>query len=170
MNTAVTTKFCPWENRNMRCTSIFRAVFMVACLAACGGESSTSSRDTQQTAARRQHTPPSTTAPQVRSSAAPPGEVFKVGGDVTAPQIIKRVEIEIPDHLREIRRQGAIIILEGVVTTRGDVRDLRVIRGENDPLTPYILKAVREWRFRPAEKQGEPVAALYTISVNIHTR
>ena len=149
---------------------VLGAVFIGALLGACGRESQTSSNEATRTSANRQRHARSTKTSQVSASDVASTQVFQVGGDITAPQILKRVRIQVPDHLREVRRSGTVILLEGVVTTRGDVRDLRVIRGENDPLVPYVLKAVCEWRFKPAEKHGKPVAAIYPISVKIETR
>ena len=63
-----------------------------------------------------------------------------------------------------------MIVLEGVVTKKGTVRDLKIIKGENDPMTPNVVAAVKQWRFRPATLHGEPVDVIYNVSSFIHVR
>jgi periplasmic protein TonB len=70
---------------------------------------------------------------------------------------------------RRIRRAGSIV-LEGVVTTNGEFRDVRIVRGEDDPLAVYFVDAAKQWRFRPALKNGQPVEVIYNISMNIDVR
>ena len=91
---------------------------------------------------------------------------LRVGGDVLAPVAIKRVSPEIPKGTRA----GGIIILEGVVTVKGDLREIRVIRGAADPLTPRVVAALKQWKFRPATKNGKPVEVYYTMTAHPHPR
>ena len=88
-----------------------------------------------------------------------------VGGGVTAPEILNRVEIRYPDALREKRRQAALIVVEGVVTARGEVRELHAIRGANDPLTSYIIVAIDQWKFKPAMREGHPVSVEVLVGI-----
>jgi protein TonB len=79
---------------------------------------------------------------------------------------IKRVQPAIPARARA----GGVIAVEGVITTTGAFRDLRVIRGAANPLAPYVLDALKQWKFRPATEDGRPVAVVYAISVDVDVR
>jgi protein TonB len=81
--------------------------------------------------------------------------------------VISRVE---PEYPRGARRVAGAIVLQGVVTRTGGVRDLRVIQGADDPMTASVLAAVRQWRFRPATRHGEPVDVIYNVTTRIHVR
>ena len=82
-----------------------------------------------------------------------------MGGDVKAPLLLKKVE---PEYPRGAVRAGGVIVLEGVVTRTGRMRDLRVLKGANDPMAPRVVAAVQQWEFRPATRNGKPVDVIYT--------
>jgi TonB family protein len=92
---------------------------------------------------------------------------LRVGGDVQPPILIKKVE---PQYSSGVRRQAGRIILEGIVTKEGDIRDLRVIRGAADPMSAAVVTAVRQWKFRPATRNGKPVDVIYNVATYIHVR
>ena len=101
---------------------------------------------------------------------APNRGPLRVGGDVKAPIVIKRVEPTYPESLKRQIRQPGMIALEGVITKEGKVRDLRIIRGSDDALAPYVLAAVEQWEFSPATRNGDPVDVIYDVSTYIHVR
>jgi TonB family protein len=103
-------------------------------------------------------------------SRPPASAPLRISSDIVAPVVIKRVEPRLPGvETRRIRRAGSIV-LEGVVTTDGQFRNVRIVRGEDDPLAGYVLEAVKQWRFRPALKDGQPVEVIYNVSANIDVR
>ena len=55
-----------------------------------------------------------------------------------------------------------------VVGTDGIPRDLKIARPLGLGLDDKALEAVRQWRFSPATKDGEPVAVLINAEVNFH--
>jgi TonB family protein len=92
------------------------------------------------------------------------GGVFRVGGGVSAPQLIYRVEPEYTEAARKAKYQGTVILL-AVVDSDGKVRDLRVARALGLGLDEKALEAVRQWRFKPGLKDGRPVAVAASIEV-----
>lgn len=92
---------------------------------------------------------------------------FRVGGDVLPPVLINKVE---PEYPRGTRSVAGAIVLEGVVTKTGAVQDLRVIKGADDPMTASVVAAVRQWKFRPATRRGEPVDVIYNVTTHIHVK
>lgn len=43
--------------------------------------------------------------------------------------------------------------------------DVKVLRGAPFGMTEAAVEAVRGWRFRPATREGEPVAVYYQLTV-----
>jgi TonB family protein len=105
-------------------------------------------RTSPQTGTGRSQT---TSRESTHSSPAPFAQApFRVGGDVTAPVLIKRVEPEYHSG----RRAAGVIVLEAVVTKTGTVRDIRIVSGADDPMASRVVSAVKRWEFRPATKDG----------------
>jgi periplasmic protein TonB len=94
----------------------------------------------------------------------------RISAGIVAPVVIHRVEPHFPEAERKNYRRSGTVLFEGVVGKDGRFRDVKIIRGENDPLAPHMLEAVRQWQFRPALKDGRPVDVIYNLSANIHVR
>jgi TonB family protein len=58
-----------------------------------------------------------------------------------------------------------MVILEAVITTAGDVREIRVLRSANPLLDEAAVRAVRRWRYRPATLNGRAVPVYLTVTV-----
>jgi len=58
------------------------------------------------------------------------------------------------------------LLLQVIVETDGRLRDVRVVRSLGFGLDEKALEAVRQWRFDPARKNGQPVAVVVNIEVN----
>ena len=95
---------------------------------------------------------------------------LRIGPGIVAPVVVKRVDARLPKAELKKHRRGGRLLFEGVVTTDGQFKDVRIIQGENDPLAPAFLEAIRQWKFRPALKDGRPVDVFYNVSANIHVR
>lgn len=102
-----------------------------------------------------------------QSDAAPPAdeEPLRVGGDVLAPVRIAGDPPQYPDAAREARLQG-IVILEIVIDRNGEVTNTRVLKGLPMGLDAAAVEAVRTWRFRPATRDGKPVAIYFIVPVS----
>jgi TonB family protein len=117
------------------------------------------------------HVPPSISSAGVRGArvlpdAEPlPEGVFRVGEDVKAPVVISRVEPLYPEVARKARIAG-IVILETIIDTNGNVREARVLKPLPFGLDQAALDAVRQWKFRPGTRHGEPVDVLFNLTIN----
>ncbi len=78
--------------------------------------------------------------------------------------MIYRVEPEYTEAARKAKYQGTVV-LYAVVGPDGKVRDLRVVRALGLGLDEKALDAVRQWKFRPGLKDGQPVAVAASIEV-----
>ena len=92
------------------------------------------------------------------------GGVFRVGGGVSAPQLVYRVEPEYTEAARKAKYQGTVV-LYAVVDSDGKVRDLRVIHALGLGLDEKALDAVKQWKFRPGMKDGRAVSVAASIEV-----
>jgi protein TonB len=97
------------------------------------------------------------------------GDAFSVGGDVSAPTIVYRVEPEYSEEARKVRYQGTVL-LAAIVKRDGTVDVTRVIRMLGFGLDQNAIQALKQWRFRPAMKDGMPVDVTLNIEVRFNLR
>lgn len=93
------------------------------------------------------------------------GGVYRVGGGVSAPIAIYKIEPEYSEEARKAKFQGTVI-LSIVVDESGMPRNLKIVRPLGLGLDEKAIEAVSKWRFKPAMKDGRPVAVLATVEVN----
>lgn len=84
---------------------------------------------------------------------------------VTAPVRLKKVEATIPESLKGKVIKGGVIVLEVVITPKGHVTDVKVLRSLQTLLDQAAVTAVRQWKYRPALKKGKPVARHWMTSI-----
>jgi TonB family protein len=93
------------------------------------------------------------------------GGVFRVGGDVSAPVLIYKVEPEYSEEARKAKYQGTVVVLVEV-DPNGRVRNPRIVHSIGLGLDEMALEAIKQWKFRPGYKNGEAVTVAATIEVN----
>ncbi len=93
------------------------------------------------------------------------GGVFRVGGGVSAPVVLYKVDPEYSEEARKAKYSGTVV-LQLVVDSSGRARDIRVVRSLGLGLDEKAIEAVNKWKFRPGVKNGQPVAVQATIEVN----
>ncbi|HEY1251371.1 MAG TPA: TonB family protein [Thermoanaerobaculia bacterium] len=91
-------------------------------------------------------------------------EILQPGGDVRAPVLLERVEPDYPEAARRAHLEG-VVILEAVITTAGDVQEVRVLKAVNPLLDEAAVRAVRRWRYRAATLNGRAVPVYLTVTV-----
>ena len=72
----------------------------------------------------------------------------------TAPQPLETVRPEFPR--KHWKKKLALVELEGSITAGGDVKDARVLSGDQ-AIADLALAAVRTWKYSPARANGTPV-------------
>ena len=93
------------------------------------------------------------------------GGAYRIGGGVSSPSILYKVEPEYSEEARKAKFQGTVVI-QLVVDEKGNPRDMKVIRPLGLGLDQKAIEAVEKWRFRPGQKDGKSVAVFATIEVN----
>jgi periplasmic protein TonB len=93
------------------------------------------------------------------------GGAYKIGGGVSAPSILFKVEPEYSEEARKAKFQGTVVLFV-VVDEHGNPRDIRVIRPLGLGLDQKAVEAVEKWKFNPGKKDGKPVPVQAQIEVN----
>ncbi len=93
------------------------------------------------------------------------GGVYRVGGGVSAPAILFKVEPEYSEEARKAKFQGTVV-LSIVIDEQGLPRSFRVIKPLGLGLDEKAIEAVQKWRFKPGRKGDQAVAVQATIEVN----
>ena len=94
-----------------------------------------------------------------------PANVFKVGNGVTAPKLLHKVEPSYTEDARAAKYQGTCVLWL-IVGPDGKPRDVKVARSLGMGLDQKAIDAVRQWKFEPAMKDGQPVAVQINVEVN----
>ena len=105
----------------------------------------------------------------------PPSTPTSVESDRTltsTPRLVHKTAPRYPSRIEKDQRVDAEVTVEVLVGSDGSVESAEVLGGA--PPAPWLedaaLRAVRHWRYRPAEDQGRPVAAVVVETVRFSTR
>jgi TonB family protein len=93
------------------------------------------------------------------------GGVFRVGGGVSAPQLLYKVEPQYSEEARKAKFQGTVTLYIEV-DPNGHATNIRVVQSLGLGLDEKAEEAVKQWKFRPGYKDGKPVTVAATIQVN----
>lgn len=107
--------------------------------------------------------PPPPPPPPMRRVAEQP-KVVRLGGNVLASKLVRRIAPQYPTLARNMRVSGTVK-LHAVIARDGTVKDLRALSG-HPLLVPAAISAVREWLYTPTLLNGEPVEVSAPIDVH----
>ncbi len=93
------------------------------------------------------------------------GGAFKIGGGVSQPVLVSKVEPEYSEEARKAKWQGTVE-LQIVVDEHGNPKEMRVTRALGLGLDQKAMEAVAKWRFKPGTKDGKAVPVIATVQVN----
>ncbi|MFQ5927188.1 MAG: energy transducer TonB [Terriglobia bacterium] len=95
------------------------------------------------------------------------GGVFRIGGNVSAPICLFCPDPEYSEEARKAKWQG-IVVLWVVVGADGRVvpESIRIVKALGMGLDEQAVRAVQQWRFKPSERFGKPVAVQMQVEVN----
>jgi TonB family protein len=93
------------------------------------------------------------------------GGVYSVGGGVTQPAVLYKVDPEYSEEARKAKYSGTVVLYIEV-DTNGMARNVRVVKGIGLGLDEKAIEAVTKWKFRPGMKDGRPVIVRAQIEVN----
>jgi TonB family protein len=94
------------------------------------------------------------------------GGVYRPGGTVSTPRLIKEVKPQYTAEALRTRLQGTVV-LEVIIARDGSTSHIRVVRSlDRAGLDDAAVAAVAQWTFEPGRVAGDPVAVLVTIIVD----
>jgi protein TonB len=93
------------------------------------------------------------------------GGAYRVGGGVSAPKVVYDPDPEYSEEARKAKYQGTVVLWL-VVAPDGHPQQIRVQRSLGMGLDEKAMEAVRQWRFEPAKKDGQPVPVMINVEVN----
>jgi protein TonB len=93
------------------------------------------------------------------------GGLRKIGGGVSQPEVIYKVDPEFSEEARKAKFMG-IVLVNLIVDQNGLPQNVHVLRGVGMGLDERAVEAVRQYRFKPAREAGKPVAVELNIEVN----
>ena len=73
---------------------------------------------------------------------------------------LEHLEVPDPEYSEQARRRGTqgTIVLAVAINKKGGIYKVKVIRRLDPDLDRNAVDAVKQWRFAPAEKNGEAVS------------
>jgi TonB family protein len=93
------------------------------------------------------------------------GGAFRVGGGVSQPQVLHKVDPEYSEEARKAKYSGTVL-LSLVVDVDGKAKQIRVTKGVGLGLDEKAVEAVQKWTFVPGKKNGQAVPVYATVEVN----
>lgn len=94
----------------------------------------------------------------------PPDGPIRVGGEVDRPIKVHAPQPRYTEIARKARVQGRVI-MEAIIDRHGNVTNVTVLKGLPMGLSEESVKAVKQWKFKPATLHGKPVDVYFTLTV-----
>jgi periplasmic protein TonB len=97
------------------------------------------------------------------------GGPYRPGSGITPPSVVREVKA---DYTEEARRRGVEgeVVVEIVVRRDGSVGDVKLVNGLPNGLNDRAVAAVKQWRFSPARRLGQPVDVIVEVAVEFKLR
>lgn len=100
----------------------------------------------------------------LRAAVVDEERIYKVGGRVREPILLKKTEPTFTPNASAAGVQGAVL-LQLIVNTQGKPQDIVVLSPLGFGLDESAIEAVRKWEFKPGTLDGKPVAIMAEIQV-----
>ncbi|HLK51321.1 MAG TPA: TonB family protein [Bryobacteraceae bacterium] len=89
----------------------------------------------------------------------------EMGPGIAAPKLLFKVEPQYTEEARLAKYEGTVVV-SAEIGAGGQAQSMRVIRGLGLGLEEQALKAIGQWKFQPAMKEGRLIPVKATIEVN----
>ena len=96
-----------------------------------------------------------------------PRTPVRVGGQLQAPALLRRVEPEYPGLAVRAHLEG-MVILEATVDENGHVENVKVLRSDAPLLDGSAIAAVKQWQYAPLTLNGKHEPFILTVMLSFH--
>lgn len=97
-----------------------------------------------------------------------PKQTVRIGGNIQAPALVKRVEPTYPD-IALVAKVTGLVILEATVAADGTVESVRVLRSVKF-LDQAAVDAVKQWRYSPLVLNGTATPFVLSVTLNFSVK
>jgi protein TonB len=93
------------------------------------------------------------------------------GNPASSPELISQVRPNYTSPAMQARVEG-LVVMDAVVLPDGTVGDVKIVRSLDRTfgLDEEAIKAVKQWRFRPGRRAGDPIAMLVSVEMMFELR
>jgi TonB family protein len=93
--------------------------------------------------------------------------VIDMGPGIVPPRVTRQVNPVYKDD-EGFRITGSVIV-GLVVSSKGEPKEVHVVRSLEKAVDQSAVEAVRQWQFEAARKDGQPVAVRITVEIRFHS-
>ncbi len=101
------------------------------------------------------------------ASGADSEPVIDVGPGIVPPRVTHQVNPVYKDE-EGFRVTGSVIV-GLVVSSKGEPKEVHVVRSLEKAVDQSAIEAVQQWQFEAARKEGQPVAVRITVEIRFHS-
>jgi TonB family protein len=94
--------------------------------------------------------------------------VIDMAPGIVAPRVTHQVNPVYREDEEAFRITGSVIV-GLVVSSKGEPKDVHVVRGLDKAVDQSAVEAVQQWQFEAARKDGKPVAVRITVEIRFHS-
>jgi len=98
---------------------------------------------------------------------APDGPQTGASEEVAEPSPLRKVDPKYPPTAMAEHIEGEVI-LYAVIRRDGSVDSIQLVKGIDPQLDGNAMRALAQWKFRPAERNGEPVDLEAIVHIPFH--
>ena len=85
-------------------------------------------------------------------------------GQTRGAQLVRQPKPVYPENLAKALRQGNVVLI-GRVDPSGTIQDCKLLTASHPDFVEPALKAVRDWKFKPATRNGRPISIAANIAL-----
>jgi tetratricopeptide (TPR) repeat protein len=83
------------------------------------------------------------------------------------PVVIRQ---ELPSWPKDLPMPRQLGLLDVLVSSSGDVKSATIVRGLNPVYDVMLLSAAKEWKYKPATRDGRPIAQIRRLAITVNRR
>ncbi len=100
---------------------------------------------------------------------APGGHMNLEASDLAGPVPLRKVDPKYPPELRNLHVDGEVL-LYAIIRKDGSVDSIQLVHSVDPHLDANAMEALAQWKFRPAEKHGEPIDLEAVVHIPFRSR